>query len=53
MVLANASAVLIETLWNVKVHLHKPGCHHHQVLIETLWNVKLFKREISERIASY
>ena len=34
-------AVLIETLWNVKVEKAPPDAAAVMVLIETLWNVKM------------
>ena len=36
--------VLIETLWNVKVHWHRVNHCRFQVLIETLWNVKYIRK---------
>ena len=38
------TAVLIETLWNVKVRSFQMWFCHSHVLIETLWNVKLSVR---------
>ena len=40
------TAVLIETLWNVKLLDQVPGLHTTKVLIETLWNVKLRMQNI-------
>ncbi len=34
------AAVLIETLWNVKIHHERDSVGVGSVLIETLWNVK-------------
>ena len=33
------TAVLIETLWNVKIYVHGKKIDEKTVLIETLWNV--------------
>ena len=42
------SAVLIETLWNVKMNPPSRSPWMTFVLIETLWNVKYLRRQVNK-----